>query len=421
MNKISEVTRRDLLDIIRDGFISQEKAQRITADFGYIETEEDVVIRMPFYGRLNESDFLARIYDLENMPSTDSRFSNAIADIWQHTVNNDDWEPFWFFTDRRFKLSNGNEDEYLLKFICEMLHPAVRNESSNWKAYLDKINQLLHPDGYELFAKKNISGRDVFAAREIDHVEIVHSPERIYAAMKSLGEGSYARTFKYTDEFYQKDFVLKRAKPDLNGKELTRFKREFEEMHSLRSPYIVEVYTYDDSKHEYTMELMDCTLKDFIDKNNDTLPLSTRKNIIMQLLRAYKYLHSKSVFHRDVSPRNVLLKIYDDVIVVKVSDFGLVKITDSELTSEHSELKGSLNDPSLKVSGFGNYELTHEIYAITLLFVYILTGKLNWAKIKAVPVRAFMEKGTDAVKTKRYQSLDDLGQAVSKCIDDMLR
>jgi len=32
-----------------------------------------------------------------------------------------------------------------------------------------------------------------------------------------------------------------------------------------------------------------------------------------------------------------------------------------------------------------------------------------------------MEKGTDAVKTKIYQSLDDLGQAVSKCIDDMSR
>jgi len=32
-----------------------------------------------------------------------------------------------------------------------------------------------------------------------------------------------------------------------------------------------------------------------------------------------------------------------------------------------------------------------------------------------------MEKGTDAVKAKRYQSLDELGQAVSKCIDDMSR
>ena len=167
------------------------------------------------------------------------------------------------------------------------------------------------------------------------------------------------------------------------------------------------------------MELMDFTLKEYIDRKNADLALSVRRDIIMQLLRAYKFLHSKSMFHRDVSPTNVLLKVYDDTIVAKISDFGLVKIQNSELTSEQSEVKGCLNDPALKVSGFGNYDLFHEIYAITLLFVYILTGKLNWSKVKEAPIRAFMEKGTDAVKEKRYQSLDELEQAVCECIDEM--
>lgn len=140
------------------------------------------------------------------------------------------------------------------------------------------------------------------------------------------------------------------------------------------------------------MELMDCTLYDYISRNNATLTLSQRKSIIRQLLRAYSYLHSKSVFHRDVSPRNALVKIYDDTIVVKISDFGLVKIAESDLTSENSELKGSLNDPALKVLGFGKYELRHELYAITLLLVFVLTGKLNWSKVKNPSIKEFMEK-----------------------------
>ena len=70
-----------------------------------------------------------------------------------------------------------------------------------------------------------------------------------------------------------------------------------------------------------------------------------------------------------------MLRKYDDVLLVKISDFGLVKIVDNELTSENSELKGSLNDPALKVEGFSNYGLLHELYAITLLFCYTVYEK----------------------------------------------
>lgn len=239
------------------------------------------------------------------------------------------------------------------------------------------------------------------------------------ANLKQIGEGSYANVYKYKDKFYNRYFVLKRAKSNLDEKELQRFKREFEEMQMLNSPYIVEVYSYNDNPHEYTMELMDCSLEKYINTHNSSMPTSERKNIIMQLLRAYGYLHSKGIFHRDISINNVLLKLYDDVIVVKISDFGLVKLADSELTSENTEFKGSLNDPALKIEGFSNYSLIHELYAITLLFAYILTGKSNWAKITDPAVKAFMEKGTNPDKTKRYQTLKELEMAVKKCIEDM--
>jgi len=43
-----------------------------------------------------------------------------------------------------------------------------------------------------------------------------------------------------------------------------------------------------------------------------------------------------------------LLKKYDDVVVVKIADFGLVKVVDSDLTSASTNFKGYFNDPSLE-------------------------------------------------------------------------
>ena len=250
---------------------------------------------------------------------------------------------------------------------------------------------------------------------------IVNSSTSTVVNLKPIGNGSYANVFRYTDNFYNKDFVLKRAKSNLNEKELQRFKREFEEMQSLHSPYIVEVYSYNDSKHEYIMELMDYTLEDYIKIHNQSMTLPERRNIIMQLLRAYGYLHSKNIYHRDISPKNVLIKQYDDTLVVKLSDFGLVKIVDSELTSENTEIKGSLNDPALKTEGFENYGLIHELYAITLLFTYVLTGKTNWAKINDSIIKPFMDKGTNPDKSKRFQTLEELGDAVKACLVSLER
>ena len=74
-------------------------------------------VQYPYYGRLEEIDFLERLYDLDNMKSIDSRHENAKGDIIRHTINNDDYPYCWVFEDDRFGLANGS-DEMFLRFIC---------------------------------------------------------------------------------------------------------------------------------------------------------------------------------------------------------------------------------------------------------------------------------------------------------------
>ena len=239
-------------------------------------------------------------------------------------------------------------------------------------------------------------------------IEISTSNQIVTASLKLIGSGSYANVYKYKDEFYNKHFVVKRAKKDLSHKEISRFKNEFIEMQKMLSPYIVEVYSYNEDKNEYIMECLDSTLHEYIIKNNSSLLIAQRKQICFQVLKAFKYIHSKGYLHRDISPNNVLVRVYDDVVVIKVSDFGLVKIPHLELTSLSSEIKGSFNDASLHIDGFKNYNIFHETYALTRLILFIMTGKVNLENITSGKLYEFKMKGLNPEKSRRFQEIEEM-------------
>ena len=245
----------------------------------------------------------------------------------------------------------------------------------------------------------------------LSSITISHKQQDFTFELKLIGSGSYANVYKYKDTFYNRPFILKRAKKELTDKEVARCKREFDVMNDLSSPYILEVYCYNPDKNEYIMEYMDYTLDGYIAAHNSTLTIIQRKGIAQQILRAFDYLHSKGHLHRDISPKNILIKEYDDTLVVKLSDFGLVKIPDSTLTTVNTEFKGYFNDPALVVEGFNTYSIVHETYALTRVIYFVMTGKTNKEKIANQNLRAFVERGLNPDKSKRFQNIRDMVSA----------
>jgi hypothetical protein len=136
--EISEVTRRSIIDHFTAGNIS-------------------------WSGRLSEDEFLARLYDLNSLPSNDHRYGNAAGDIYQHCVRNNDWSVDWVFYDSRFNLMHA-DDEQFLKFLCETVHPVIQKIDDEARALVDFYNRELAKDGWQLVKTKQISGRPVFSA-----------------------------------------------------------------------------------------------------------------------------------------------------------------------------------------------------------------------------------------------------------------
>lgn len=116
MNKISDITRQDILDVIKNGVVEESDESAYGGNVGKYIYEGKIY--MPFFGRLDQIEFFSRLYDLETLPSYDHRYKNALDDISCH-LHWDDYEDCWFFKDCRFKLMHGDGDEPLLKFsLC---------------------------------------------------------------------------------------------------------------------------------------------------------------------------------------------------------------------------------------------------------------------------------------------------------------
>ncbi len=126
----------------------------------------EALSKIAWWGRLEETKFLERLYSLGQLPSYDSRYKTAEQDIFQHRMNNSDWPDDWVFDDDRFGMSNG-EDEELLRFLTEMLHPIVRDESEA-EEILGRLNPLLRADGYQITPNGEISGRPTYGWERVE-------------------------------------------------------------------------------------------------------------------------------------------------------------------------------------------------------------------------------------------------------------
>lgn len=140
--EVSEVSRRNIIDGLR-------------------------IEHVAWAGHLDEVEFLGRLFELEQMPSNDSRFPDAAGDIWQHRVNNPlDWSDDWIFSDSRFSLLTGSSQAFL-RFLCEMVHPIVRPDKNEALNLVEQFNDQLRQDGWQLVEEERIAGRPRYSAQPI--------------------------------------------------------------------------------------------------------------------------------------------------------------------------------------------------------------------------------------------------------------
>jgi hypothetical protein len=100
-------------------------------------------------GQLDLISFLREVFDLQRMPSRDTRYKTAYDDLWQHTVNNDDFTEDDVLSDPRFD-PIVMSDEQFERFLNKALHVDTWLERDGLNTMVETIVPVLAHGGLRL-------------------------------------------------------------------------------------------------------------------------------------------------------------------------------------------------------------------------------------------------------------------------------
>ncbi len=159
-----------------------------------------------------------------------------------------------------------------------------------------------------------------------------------YEILAELGRGAMGAVFRARDPRIDRTVAIKTiAVPGASVKSLEeyreRFFREAQAAGRLSHPGIVTIFDVGEDPPTHTpfivMEYADGRpLDDFVAAAG-RLSFEQALNIIQQIAEALNYAHAAGIVHRDIKPANIIVSGEGRT---KIADFGIAKITQTEVT-----------------------------------------------------------------------------------------
>ncbi len=182
------------------------------------------------------------------------------------------------------------------------------------------------------------SGRSNDSTMKLDQPGLAKPMLGRYQIEKELGKGAMGVVYLGKDPKIGRVVAIKTMAlaQEFEADELeevkARFFREAETAGRLNHPNIVTMYDAGE-EHDLAYIAMEFLKgKDLVvyTKSDSLLPLPKVLSIVARVADALSYAHGMNVVHRDVKPANIMYDVDSDT--VKVTDFGIARITDSSKT-----------------------------------------------------------------------------------------
>lgn len=241
--------------------------------------------------------------------------------------------------------------------------------------------------------------------------------KKYFRYVKPLGGGGTGDTFLFEDVTTKTLFAFKKYSPKGNNDEsecYIRFVEEIKILYKLSHPNIVRVYNsylYPEKLMGYLqMEYIEGKhIDEYINPDNPFDPPSKDINaLFVECIKAFQYLETKGILHRDIKASNILV---DNEGNVKVIDFGFSKdVLEKPQSGEASVLilPQTQNLPDEEVYN-GRYTVQTDIYYLGKLFEDLAEES---ATLWNFEYSSIIAKMTKQKPEKRYQSFLQISQEI---------
>jgi serine/threonine protein kinase len=224
---------------------------------------------------------------------------------------------------------------------------------------------------------------------EVHHVRVAigrferdeerEEPNRIggYEIMTKIGDGGLGSVYRARQITMGRVVALKVLhKMWLSDEEFKkRFLLEARLVGRLSHQNLIQVIDVgkDQGQYYFSMEFIDGqTVEQMID-DNGAVPLDQALDIIVQVLRAIKYIWRHKIVHRDIKPGNIMISRRG---TAKLGDFGFVKSKFDSILSTEGEVLGTPDYIAPEVAmGEENIDFRSDIYSLGITLYHMVTGR----------------------------------------------
>ncbi len=243
-----------------------------------------------------------------------------------------------------------------------------------------------------------------------------------YQVESIIGRGAMGVIYKGRDPKINRVVAIKTLAlaQEFDGDELEeaekRFFREAETAGRLSHPNIVTIYDAGEEQDLAYIAMEFLTGHDLTRycKPDKLLPLPAVFHIVIKAAEALDYAHNQNVVHRDIKPGNIIFESKSGD--VKITDFGIARITDSSKTRTGTVLGTPAYMSPEQLAGT-RIDGRSDIFSLGVMFYQLVSGQLPF---QAESMASLMFKITNEAHLPVISHNPDLEPCIDSIIDKAL-